>query len=55
VPRGVDEVDDQVADRERADGGLDGDPTSTFLGECVGAGIAGVNTAEAVDSSGVEE
>jgi hypothetical protein len=56
VARGVDQVDADVADRERRDGGLDRDPTLPFERERVGLGTSVVDAADLVDdSSGVQQ
>lgn len=55
VPGRIDQVDGQVVNGERRDSRLDRDPAAAFLGECVGAGVAGVDASEVVGRSGVEE
>jgi len=49
VAGGVDDVDGDVVDLQRDDGGLDGDAAPSFDGEAVGAGGAGVDRAGLVD------
>ncbi len=48
----VQEVDRHVVERERDDGGLDGDAAPAFQREGVGGGAAGVDAADLVDHSG---
>jgi hypothetical protein len=52
VAGGVDEVDGDAVERERDDGGLDGDAAPPFQREGVGGGAAGVDAADLVDHSG---
>ncbi len=52
VPGGVDDVDDEVVERERHDGGLDRDAAAALEREAVGAGGAGVDRARLVDDAG---
>lgn len=52
VARGVDEVDGHVLDRERDDGGLDGDTALPLQCERVGPGAAVVDAADLVDHTG---
>ena len=52
VPGGVDDVDDEVAERERHDRGLDRDAAPALEREAVGAGGAGVDRAGLVDHPG---
>lgn len=49
VAGGVDEVDRHVVDRERDDGGLDGDAALPLQREGVGPGVPVVDTADLVD------
>src|SRR5439155_11700289 len=51
----VDEVDREVAERERGDRGADRDPALAFELEGVGLGGAGVDRPEAIDRPGGEE
>jgi hypothetical protein len=56
VAGGVDDVDDEVVERERHDRGLDGDAAAALEGEAVGLRGAGVDRAGLVDDAGeVEE
>lgn len=56
VAGSVDEVDGQVVDLERDDGGLDGDAALSFQREGVRAGAAVVDAADLVDDSdGVQQ
>ena len=52
VAGGVDQVDRDVADGERDDGGLDGDAALAFERQRVGLGAAGVDAADLVDDPG---
>ena len=52
VAGGVDDVDGQVAERERHDRGADGDAAAPLEGEGVGLGGAGVDRPRGVDDSG---
>lgn len=52
VTGGVDEVDGDAVERERDDGGLDGDATLPFQREGVGAGVPVVDAADLVDHPG---
>ncbi len=55
VPGGVDDVDDEVVEGERHDGGLDGDAATALEREAVGPGGAGVDGAGLVDHPGQVE
>jgi hypothetical protein len=55
VAGGVDQVDVEVADRERRDVVLDGDATTTLECERVRRRVTAVDRAEAGDGPGVEE
>ena len=55
VAGGVDDVDRQVAERERHDGGTDGDAAAALEREGVGLGGAGVDGPRAVDDSRLVE
>jgi hypothetical protein len=55
VPGRVDQVDEDVADGERDDGGLDGDAALAFEGERVGLRRSAVDAAERVDHARVVE
>ena len=48
----VDEVDGQIADEERGDGGADRDAAFALEVERVGLGGAGVDAADAIDGAG---
>ena len=55
VAGGVDEVDLEVADRERDDGRADGDAAATFDGVGVGDGVTVVDAAEVGADAGLVE
>jgi hypothetical protein len=52
VPRRVDQVDRDPVDRERGDGGLDGDPALPLQRQGVGLRAARVDAADRVDGPG---
>ncbi|GGW94095.1 hypothetical protein GCM10010297_14730 [Streptomyces malachitofuscus] len=52
VAGGVQEVDRHAVERERDDGGLDGDAAPALQREAVGGGAAGIDAADLVDHAG---
>ena len=52
VSRGVDQVDGEIAQRERGDSRLDRDPPLPLERERVGLGVPVIDTADLVDDSG---